>query len=96
MYELTLNASERNAIDWIGNRYSHGDELKDILTDCKMTSDECNADDIEWCGDYDITFHIPEHAMWTINDEIINGPDNLACFGNGLIDKLLQLSNQVV
>src|SRR5262245_37234458 len=31
MYTLSLTADERKAIDWIGNRYAHGYELRRVL-----------------------------------------------------------------
>lgn len=95
MYELTLTISERKAIDWVGYRYSHGDDLKDALMDGQMKSDDCNSDDIEWSGDYDITFVIPEHVAWNIND-ILDAPDGLCCFSRELQSKLIEFQMQIV
>jgi len=63
VYSLTLTKAERQAINWVGNRYRHGDELADILI-------ECMDEDIEYFldgDDNDITFNIPEYDAWDIN-----------------------------
>jgi hypothetical protein len=80
MYNLLLTSDERSAIDWIGNRYDHGD-LKGLLTDCEMIADEVESEDIEWSGDYEIEF-------------IDNG--NLECFSIELVRKLLDFANSIV
>lgn len=59
MYSLFLSPNERKAIDWVGNRYDHGDSLRNLLLDC------LNADD-EWGGDAHILFAIPESVAWEI------------------------------
>lgn len=89
MYTLTLTRGEREALDWIGGRYRHGDELGTLLWM------DCTANPLdEWDGDMDITFHIPEHVAWTIS-EIIDA-DSLACLGTRLSRKLTDLQAKVV
>ena len=56
MYNLLLTSAERSAIDWIGDRYDHGDDLRGHLTECEMIADEVESEDIEWSGDYEIEF----------------------------------------
>lgn len=92
MYDLRLTKSERSAIDWVGHRYDHGDKLRDILTDCEMISE---TDDVEWCGDYDIEFLIPEHKAWEIQ-EIVDSEDGLVCFSRELIHKILSFCAEIV
>ena len=94
MYNLLLTKDERSAIDWIGNRYDHGDDLRGLLTECEMIADEVESEDIEWSGDYEIEFLIPEHVAWAIN-EIIDD-SNLECFSTELVCKLLYFANSVV
>jgi len=94
MYNLLLTSDERSAIDWIGNRYDHGDDLKGLLTDCEMIADGVESEDIEWSGDYEIEFTVPEHVAWAINEIIDDG--NLECFSIDLVCKLLYFANSVV
>jgi hypothetical protein len=94
MYNLLLTGDERSAIDWIGNRYDHGDDLRGLLTECEMVADEIESEYIEWSGDYDIEFFVPEHVAWAINEIIDNG--NLECFAYPLVSKLLDFANSVV
>ena len=94
MYSLLLTKDERSAIDWIGNRYDHGDDLKGLLTECEMTADDVESEDIEWSGDYEIEFTVPEHVAWAINEIVDNG--SLECFSIDLVCKLLYFANSVV
>lgn len=87
-YSLTLTKSERDAIDWVGYRYRHGDELYKLLCECQWT-----PDDLDWDSELDITFSIPEHIAWTIG-EIID--DGLDCFADEFCIKLHQFRNRIV
>ena len=60
MYLLTLTADERRAFDWVGYRYNSG-KVADLLLDCI-------PEDREWGDNTDITFTIPEHVAWQINE----------------------------
>ena len=51
---------ERQAFDWVGDRYNSG-KVSDLLLDCL-------PEDGEWSDDGDITFDIPEHVAWQINE----------------------------
>lgn len=90
MYQLTLTADERRAIDWVGNRYAHGNDLYSALCDCPCQTPE----DADWDADCDITYHVPEHVAWAIG-EVIDA-DNLACFGDGLREKLYRFQGQII
>ena len=94
MYNLLLTSDERSAIDWVGNRYDHGDNLRSLLTGCEMIADEVESEDIEWSGDYEIEFLVPESVAWSINEIIDEG--NLECFAIELVRKLLDFANSVV
>ena len=60
MYTLTLTADDGRAFDWVGDRYNSG-KVADLLLDCM-------PEDREWGDDDDITFNIPEHVAWEINE----------------------------
>lgn len=75
MYQLTLTMEERRAFDWVGDRYESYDVYK-LLLDCT---------DAEWDSNMDITFNIPEHIAWAIEDA--HDP-SWACFADELKEKL--------
>jgi hypothetical protein len=83
MYSLTLAADERRALDWIGSRYNSG-EVADLLVDLI-------PDDREWADDGDITFDIPEHIAWQINELAEEESYSWPCFAQELADKLNEL-----
>jgi len=87
MYHLTLTRSERQAIDWVGYRYPHGDELYDILM-------ECIPDDIEWSDSGNVTFDIPEYKAWEIQEVL--GDSQFECFSEELASKLVQFMGSIV
>ena len=89
MYTLILTHDERKAIDWIGNRYSHGDELFTSL--CFIINDSDN-----WDSDGDITFTIPEFCAWDINEIIKENNYALECFSDELKAKLIHFSEQII
>jgi hypothetical protein len=68
MYSLTLTADERAAIDWVGYRYSNGDELYNLLWGASKQS----PDDADWDDPRDITFSIPESVAWAIAENADN------------------------
>lgn len=59
-YDLTLTQGERDALDMIGDRYEIG-KLGDILR-------ECLPDDAEWDEQGSITFDVPEHKAWEMQE----------------------------
>jgi hypothetical protein len=87
-YTLALTKSERAAIDWIGGRYRHGDELYRLLIGCTQT-----PDDADWDDNREITFNVPEHVAWTISEIIEEGLD---CFSGNLRHKLYYFQAQIV
>lgn len=87
-YSLTLEYGDRMAIDWIGYRYSHGDDLRAILMKCEQDGET------EWSDDAPITFRFPEHLAWTAS-EAIDG-DNLACFAESLVSKLRDFQDKII
>ncbi len=87
-YTLTLTRADRGAIDWVGHRYAHGDDLRDTLYACDVTTGE------EWDGPEDWVFNVPEHVAWTISDIIDS--DNLACFASSLREKLYAFQDRII
>jgi hypothetical protein len=94
MYTLTLTRAERNAFDWIGDRYNAG-EVYRLLTSSEMWGTESEGE-VAWDDDEDITFHIPEFVMWEIVN-LAHEEDYLwPCFSRTLREKLNNLCEQVV
>lgn len=88
MYELLLTHSERAAIDWIGNRYSHGYDFYKLLCDCTREPD------VDWDDDRDILFTMRENIAWSIVDCLEE--DEMACFADSLVQKLVTFMESVV
>lgn len=88
-YKLILSGSERSAIDWIGDRYSHGNELCRLLLQCRSAPEE-----LAWIDDGDIEYAVPECLAWEIS-QIID-EDKLACFADSLREKLHQFQASIV
>jgi hypothetical protein len=89
-YSITFTFEERKAIDWIGGRYSHGDDLAKLLT-CQGWQEpkkDC------WGEPVDITFHLTENQAWGIQ-EIVE-QDSLACFSDELKFKFYTFLEKVV
>jgi hypothetical protein len=96
-YTLTLTLDERRALDWIGGRYRHGDELINILCESvwsRKPNPIIHDDDLDWEGNHDITFSIPERLAWTIPD--IVHQDGLACLSDELVKKIVDLMERIV
>ena len=92
MYTLTLTSDCRSAIDWIGDRYAHGYDLKmKLWNDCKQVNP-----DIEWESEKIITWEIPEYIAWEINDLITE--DWLACIDSrsDLAEEFTRFINSIV
>lgn len=93
MYELTLTAGERQAIDWIGDRYFHGHELWDLLTSCSVDgADPCEV----WSDEGDVTFLIPEHVAWAIRDGFEAEGRTFDCLGEELTTKLTTFLDSII
>ena len=88
MYSLTLTPGERQAFDWVGDRYNSG-KVADLLIDCI-------PEDREWGDDSDITFTIPEHVAWQINELAEEEGYTWVCFAPALEAKLNDLCWSIV
>lgn len=90
MYQLTLSYEERRAIDWIGDRYAHGEDLYWWLTECKRYPD------YDWDERADITFLVPEYIAWEIDDIGVESYYMWDCFSDKLKNKLNDFCNSIV
>lgn len=90
MYELTLTHSERQAMDWVGFRYPHGDELMHLLwVECESIPNDRN-----WSDDGDIIFKIPEHTAWEIHTLLTDS--DFDCFSSEFEEKLRTFLGKIV
>lgn len=92
MYKLILTSVQRQAIDWVGYRYSHGDRLREALG--RGIATNLDGGEIEWDEPGAIKFLLPEHVAWEICELIEE--DGLACFGEDLVRTMLELQRSVV
>lgn len=89
MYTLILTKSERDAFDWVGDRYFTGEETKKLLLDCL-------PEGVEWDSDKEITFNIPEHIAWEIENLAERENYSFPCFAKGLFDKMYTFCLNIV
>ena len=105
-YKLTLTKDERDAIDWVGYRYSNGDELRNLLEESKVkvmlpydVVNEVNECDI-WNTDCILTFDVPENLAWSIkenaNQEDGDSEYTFPCFSEELSNKLVSFCEEIV
>ena len=95
MYTIELTREERRAIDWIGDRYAHGDGLFRVLLEyCSWCCPYPEIEDAEWHDNVPLEFSVPEAAAWKIK-EIVE-QDNLACFSTSLVRKLQNFVSNIV
>jgi hypothetical protein len=95
MHSITLTKPERSAIDWVGHRYRHGDDLRDVLEQAEVTNNVVGLDFNEsWPGECDLTFNLTEAQAWEVQT-IINEDPRLACFADGLAGKLHEFCSKI-
>jgi hypothetical protein len=86
MYTIKLSSQELADLDWLAGRGYFPTEIIDSLI---LASRDEN-------GKY-ITYHIPEHAAWSLLELRENDPDAyLTCMGGELLDKVLKLEAEIV
>ncbi len=89
-YSLTLTHHERQAIDWVGNRYWNGTQLWRWLW---LDSLQCD-NEIEWIDESEITFYVREEVAWLI--KAAAEEEGWPCFGPGLVMKLNEFLSQII
>ena len=91
-YTLTLTRNERKAIDFVGGRYAHGDELSAILFEAGLEMDEY----LDWQNPEDITYNIPEHLAWQILEVAEAEEYRWDLFGPELAQKMNEFCERIV
>jgi hypothetical protein len=89
-YKLTLTQAERAAFDWIGNRYSNGDEMRRIIEQYPVNPDDT------WDSVGPVTFDLPEHAAWDIAFRAEQEDNLFPCFAPDLTRKMYALLDSIV
>ena len=91
MYILILTASERRAMEWVGHRYSHGDDLVELLTLTAMDMDRWNSDET-------LAVHLRESLAWEVRDLLEESREGLtyACFSDSLSAKLNAFCDSII
>ncbi len=89
MYTLTLTSDERQAFDWVGNRYATGYDFMLLL-------DECLTEDQSWYDEGDITFNVPEGSAWRLKELADSEDSRFPCYGRELTSKLETFLNDIV
>jgi len=97
-YKLTLTREERKAIDWVGHRYAHGNDLYDVLCNAEWDVKACcsQEEDWGWLADCPIEFTLSEPLAWevlTIRDESEGRWD---CFAPELAAKMTEFCDNIV
>lgn len=97
-YSLTLTAPERRAIDFVGDRYSHGYELYDILMDddCERFNFDKEDEHGEWDDDEDIQFNMEEYLAWDLKDICQEDNYALPLFNETLKAKLIDFCAKII
>jgi hypothetical protein len=91
-YTLTLTADERRAIDWVGNRYATGDELRDRLE----TGIGHDDDEQQWDDKGPVTFSLTEADAWEVRELCEQEEFLYPCFSPELAAKLQALCDSIV
>jgi hypothetical protein len=88
MYKLRLTKEEREAFDWVGNRYAAGDVARLLLG--------CMSEDAAWDDEVEIVFTVPEHVAWEINRLAEEEEYLWPCFASDLARKLNDFCQAIV
>lgn len=89
-YILTLTKAERDAIDFVGDRYVHGFQLRELLWQGCLSR---WPDGCEWYHHGEVTFTLPEHVAWQVCEMVEQGLD---LFSEDFCSKLHNFCEKVV
>lgn len=89
MYTLTLTREDRKAIDWIGNRYAHGNHLFLLLA-------SLDWGETDWSDLDNMTFEVDEPTAWRIAEIREECEGRWDCFGPELVEKLEEFCGRIV
>lgn len=89
-YKLTLTKGQREAFDWNGYRYaSSGDKMSALIC-------EGIPEDAEWSQEGDITFEIPEHVAWEMQELAEEENHSWTSFNGDLTSIMEDFISQIV
>jgi hypothetical protein len=88
MYQLLLTKAERDAFDWVGDRYAAGEVARLLL--------DCMPEDAAWGDEGEIVFTVPEHVAWEINRLAEEEEYLWPCFAPDLSRKLNDFCQAIV
>lgn len=95
MYDLALTLDERRAIDFIGDRYGHGNDLFYALVDSEWYCE--NYDSLDPWGDKGVVvFRMPEHVGWQINEIGEECQYRWDCFSPEFAKKMTEFCKQII
>lgn len=98
MYTLIITSGERDAFDFVGDRYNNGDAMADILRSCMPDGEEFAAQ--AWYEPGDVTIKIPEHKAWEIRElyeeDCQGGHSGWAMFADELVEKMQEFVDSIV
>jgi hypothetical protein len=92
MYNLTLTHDERMAIQFVGHRYSNGDDLYLLL----WANSRIQPDDEDWDAPCDLTFTFPEHIAWQISENAEREEGRFPLFRPSLVAKMEEFLATIV
>ncbi len=98
-YTLELTLTEREAIDWVGHRYAHGDQLRNLLDAALAYNPAYNEDDHDlWAQPEPLTFTVPEHVAWEIRELLCDREGRFPgeCFAPSLTQKIQAFCDAII
>lgn len=90
MYTLILTQGEREAFNWIGDRYSNGNDMRNVIKEYPVNPDD------SWDSTGPVAFDLPEHAAWEIKRFAEEDDESFPCFSEELTIKMLRFLEQIV
>lgn len=97
MYKLTLTSSERQVINFVGDRYANGYQLFTLLLDNSVQHVTQPFSGEDWWGDnIEIIFLIPEHIAWQIKDLAEHENNLWPLFSPAFAAKMQKLVDSIV
>jgi len=100
VYTLTLTYGQRLAIDWVGHRYGHGNDLADILLESEGWDTTDYGELLGWDSRGDITFTLTEPQAWQIaeirQEGMEGGHSPWTCFDGELVGKMEAFCDSIV
>lgn len=93
-YEITLTREERKAIDFIGYRYSNGNQLRDLLIEGHEDPEEITPE--RWDSDEDITFNVSKINALDIRQNAADEEGSFPLFSDELVMKMFEFIEKII